>query len=88
MEGGLGVVTGVCLVAGSESQLRQRVENILEEKVLTGARQVVGFESELRRALVERVDPYRLADRLFSEIVEAEERGSERRENDAEGEER
>jgi len=57
-------------------QLRLRVEGILKARVLAAARDEAGLESELERAAVAHVDPYRVADQLFRGVVRAE---SERR---------
>ncbi len=53
------------------AHLRLRVETILKEKVLDTAREGAGLEREIERGYAERVDPYRLADRLFAGVVEA-----------------
>ena len=53
-------------------QLRLRVVAILKERVLAAARDEVGFEGALERAYAARTDPYRVADELFREVVEAE----------------
>jgi LAO/AO transport system kinase len=54
------------------ASLRLRVENLLKERVLERADQILGLEQEVARALDHRVDPYRVADRLFAGVVESE----------------
>ncbi len=60
------------LQARRRAQLRLRVETILEERVLAAARDEAGLDLEVERAFAERIDPYRVADRLFRGIVRAE----------------
>jgi LAO/AO transport system kinase len=55
--------------ARRRSQLRLRVEAILKDRVLAEADAAVGLEREVERALAERLDPYRVADRLFAGVV-------------------
>ena len=68
------------LTAGGElerrrlARFRQRVETILQRRVLAGAERAVGLERALARAQAERLDPYRVAEELFEEVVEAEQR--------------
>jgi len=53
-------------------QLRLRVETILKDRVLAAARDEAGLEREVERAFAERIDPYRIADSLFRDVVRAE----------------
>jgi len=53
-------------------QLRLRVESILKARVLAAARDDAGLEVELERAAAARIDPYRVADQLFRDVVAAE----------------
>ncbi len=54
-----------------KTQLRLRLENLLKEKVLLLADEVVGLDAEVERGLSERDDPYLLADHLFAEVISA-----------------
>jgi LAO/AO transport system kinase len=49
-----------------------RVETILKERMLSAARHVADLEEQVERAFHEREDPYRLADRLFTSVLEIE----------------
>ncbi len=51
------------------AHLRQRVEAILERRVVTAADRLLGLERQLDRAFAERTDPYRVADGLFNALV-------------------
>jgi LAO/AO transport system kinase len=51
------------------AQLRLRVEAILKHRVLAEADRSVGLAAEVERGLAEKIDPYRLADRLFAGVV-------------------
>jgi GTPase len=53
-------------------QLRLRVETILQARVLGAARDDGGLESEVERAFVDKVDPYRVAGGLFHDLAKAE----------------
>jgi GTPase len=57
------------------ASLRLRVESLLKERVLERADQILGLEQEVARALEQRVDPYRVADRLFAGVVQSERAG-------------
>ncbi|HEX3552420.1 MAG TPA: methylmalonyl Co-A mutase-associated GTPase MeaB [Thermoanaerobaculia bacterium] len=52
------------------SHLRLRVETILKERVVTAADRVLGVDREVERGHRQRLDPYRVADRLFSGVLE------------------
>jgi LAO/AO transport system kinase len=52
------------------SHLRLRVETILKERVVAAADRVLGVDREVRRGYDQRLDPYRVADRLFSGVLE------------------
>ncbi|MCP4202514.1 MAG: methylmalonyl Co-A mutase-associated GTPase MeaB [bacterium] len=54
-----------------KTQLRLRLENLLKEKVLLLADEVVGLDAEVERGLSERDDPYLLADHVFAEVISA-----------------
>ena len=53
--------------------LRLRVETILKERIVAAADRVLGVEREVERGFEQRTDPYRVADRLFSGVLHAEE---------------
>ncbi|HKV12951.1 MAG TPA: hypothetical protein VJ725_32720, partial [Thermoanaerobaculia bacterium] len=61
------------------SHLRLRVETILKERVVAAADRVLGVDREVARGHGEKSDPYRVADRLFSGVIEdaLEEAGAE-----------
>ncbi|HKI04066.1 MAG TPA: methylmalonyl Co-A mutase-associated GTPase MeaB [Thermoanaerobaculia bacterium] len=52
------------------SHLRLRVETILKERVVAAADRVLGLDREVERGYGQRLDPYRVADRLFSGVLE------------------
>ncbi len=52
------------------SHLRLRVETILKERVVAAADRVLGVDREIERGHRQRMDPYRVADRLFSGILD------------------
>jgi LAO/AO transport system kinase len=52
------------------SHLRLRVETILKERVVAAADRVLGVEREVARGYDDKSDPYRVADRLFSGVIE------------------
>jgi len=52
------------------SHLRLRVETILKERVVAAADRVLGVDREVERGHRQRQDPYRVADRLFSGVLE------------------
>ena len=60
--------------------LRLRVENILKEKVLASADELVGLNRAVEAALEHHDDPYRVADALFDGIVSGEETRRSQRE--------
>jgi LAO/AO transport system kinase len=51
------------------SHLRLRVETILKERVIAAADRVLGVDREVERGYEERMDPYRVADRLFTGVL-------------------
>ncbi|HEX4494139.1 MAG TPA: methylmalonyl Co-A mutase-associated GTPase MeaB [Thermoanaerobaculia bacterium] len=60
------------------SHLRLRVETILKERVVAAADRVLGVDREVERGHQRKIDPYRVADRLFSGVLEdAREEGRE-----------
>jgi GTPase len=52
------------------SHLRLRVETILKERVVAAADRVLGVDREVERGHQQRTDPYQVADRLFSGVLE------------------
>jgi LAO/AO transport system kinase len=52
------------------SHLRLRVETILKERVVAAADRVLGVDREVERGFARKLDPYRVADRLFSGVLE------------------
>lgn len=52
------------------SHLRLRVETILKERVVAAADRVLGLDREVEHGYEQRLDPYRVADRLFSGVLE------------------
>jgi LAO/AO transport system kinase len=52
-----------------QAHLRLRVEAILKERVLRAADQVLGVEREVERGFADRLDPYRVAERLFTGVL-------------------
>ncbi len=52
------------------SHLRLRVETILKERVVAAADRVLGVDREVERGYEQRLDPYRVADRLFTGVLE------------------
>ncbi len=57
-------------------RFRQRVEELLKERVLRSAVEHVGLEDAVTEALERRVDPYRVADQVFRGVVHEEKRNS------------
>jgi LAO/AO transport system kinase len=63
------------LVAGGElaqrrrAHLRLRVETLLKERIVAAADRVLGVDREVERGFEQHVDPYRVADRLFSGVI-------------------
>jgi LAO/AO transport system kinase len=57
-------------------RFRQRVEELLKERVLRSAVEHVGLEAAVTDALENRIDPYRVADRVFHGVVDEETRNS------------
>lgn len=53
-------------------QLRLRVENILQRKILERADEVVGLDHAIDRARQEGLDPYRVANGLYLGVVDSE----------------
>jgi LAO/AO transport system kinase len=62
------------LVARRHRHLRLRVENILKERVLASADELVGLEQAIEEALGRSLDPYRVSDALFEGVVARERR--------------
>ncbi|HVT58157.1 MAG TPA: methylmalonyl Co-A mutase-associated GTPase MeaB [Thermoanaerobaculia bacterium] len=54
------------------SHLRLRVETLLEERVVAAADRVLGLDREVERGFAQKLDPYSIADRLFSGVVQGE----------------
>jgi len=54
------------------SHLRLRVETILKERVIQEADRILGLDREVERGFAARLDPYRVADRLFAGVVHPE----------------
>jgi len=52
------------------SHLRLRVETILKERVVAAADRVLGVEREVEQGFEQRLDPYQVADRLFTGVLE------------------
>ncbi len=52
------------------SHLRLRVETILKERVVAAADRVLGLDREVEHGYEQRLDPYRVADRLFTGVLE------------------
>jgi hypothetical protein len=46
------------------------VETILKERVVAAADRVLGVDREVERGHERKVDPYRVADRLFAGVLE------------------
>jgi len=67
------------LAARRRSHLRLRVETLLKERVVAAADQVLGLDREIERGFASRLDPYQVADRLFSGVVDAMREGPEDR---------
>jgi LAO/AO transport system kinase len=63
------------LAARRRSHLRLRVETLLKERVVAAADQVLGLDREVERGFAARLDPYEVADRLFSGVVDASREG-------------
>jgi len=53
-------------------RFRQRVEELLKERVLRSAVEHVGLEDAVSDALERKVDPYRVADQVFRGVVDEE----------------
>ncbi|HKH49471.1 MAG TPA: methylmalonyl Co-A mutase-associated GTPase MeaB [Thermoanaerobaculia bacterium] len=51
------------------AHLRLRVETILKERVVAAADRVLGLEREVERGFAQHVDPYEVADRLFTGVL-------------------
>lgn len=60
------------LVTRRHRHLRLRVENILKERVLASADELVGLEQAIEEALGRSLDPYRVSDALFEGLVAQE----------------
>jgi LAO/AO transport system kinase len=59
------------LAARRRSHLRLRVETLLKQRVVAAADQVLGVDREVESGFAARLDPYRVADRLFAGVVDA-----------------
>lgn len=59
------------LAARRRSHLRLRVETLLKERVVAAADRVLGLDREVERGFASRLDPYQVAERLFSGVVDA-----------------
>jgi LAO/AO transport system kinase len=57
-------------------RFRQRVEELLKERVLRSAVEQVGLEEAVTEALENRIDPYRVADKVFRGVLDEENRNS------------
>ena len=53
-------------------RFRQRVEGLLQERILRSAVEQVGLEEAVGRALEDRRDPYRVADEVFQDVIARE----------------
>jgi LAO/AO transport system kinase len=60
------------LATRRRAHLRLRVETILKERVVREADRVLGLDREVERGFAARLDPYRVADRLFEGVVRRE----------------
>jgi LAO/AO transport system kinase len=65
--------------ARRRSHLRLRVETLLKERVVAAAERLLGVERELERGFAARIDPYRVAERLFAGVVNAAAAAAEER---------
>ncbi len=61
--------TGGELSRRRQAHLRLRVETILKERVLAEAELALGVEREVERGFAARLDPYAVAERLFTGVV-------------------
>jgi LAO/AO transport system kinase len=59
------------LEARRRSHLRLRVETLLKQRVVAAADRVMGLDSEVERGFAAKLDPYQVADRLFTGVVDA-----------------
>jgi LAO/AO transport system kinase len=59
------------MAARRRAHLRLRVETLLKERVVAAADRTLGLDREVERGFVLRIDPYRVADRLFAGVVDA-----------------
>ncbi len=66
------------LVNRRRRQMRLRVENVLKERILERAEEVVGVDVEVDRALETGADPYTVAASVYAGVIgaESEQRGS------------
>jgi LAO/AO transport system kinase len=64
--------------ARRRSHLRLRVETLLKERVVAAAERLLGVERELERGFAAKIDPYRVAERLFAGVVHAAAAAEER----------
>ncbi|MFQ5525711.1 MAG: methylmalonyl Co-A mutase-associated GTPase MeaB [Thermoanaerobaculia bacterium] len=54
-----------------KTHLRVRIENLLKERILVAANEIVGLDREVERGLAEHKDPYLSAEHLFAAVIEA-----------------
>ncbi|HLX07608.1 MAG TPA: methylmalonyl Co-A mutase-associated GTPase MeaB [Thermoanaerobaculia bacterium] len=59
------------LAVRRRSHLRLRVETLLQHRVVVAADRLLGLDREVERGFAARLDPYRVADRLFAGVVGA-----------------
>ncbi len=57
-------------------RFRQRVEELLKERILRTAVEHVGLGAAITDALEHRIDPYRVADKIFRGVVDEEKKNS------------
>lgn len=65
------------LAARRRSHLRLRVETLLKERVVAAADRLLGLEREVERGFAANLDPYRVAERLFTGVVDAGRQGAQ-----------
>jgi len=66
------LVSSGALAARRAAQLKLRVETLLKDRVLAAARRDGVLDSGIEQALSAHLDPYTLADQVFSEVLRAE----------------
>ncbi len=70
------LASGDGLAERKSRRFRQRVEELLKERVLRTAVEHVGLGAKVGEALRRRVDPYQVADTIFRGVVHEERRNS------------